>query len=138
MRDLEPWPAPAALPAPAVTRTKARAGASEEGCDLAALRHSPWRLSPEACVRAFEAKPKNASLALATAHAHHGRGRLAEAAEWAKRAVALDPKLAEAYIIIGRDELANGRREGARAAYGRYLEIAPRGWHQAEARAAVR
>ena len=97
-----------------------------------------WRRSPEACARAFAADPKNASLALAVAQAEHAHARLDEAAQWARRALALDPNAAEAYVIIARADAEDGRDEEARTAYRRYLEIAPRGWHKAEARAALR
>jgi tetratricopeptide (TPR) repeat protein len=113
------------------------APAPDEGCDTSS-RRGLWRRSPEACARAFAADPKNASLALAVAQAEHAHARLDEAAEWAKRALELDPNAAEAYVIIARAETENGRDDDARAAYQRYLEIAPRGWHKAEARAALR
>jgi tetratricopeptide (TPR) repeat protein len=112
-------------------------GLPAEGCDTSS-RRGLWRRSPEACARAFAADPKNASLALAAAQAEHAHARLDEAAQWAKRALALDPNAAEAYIIIARADTENGRDEDARAAYQRYLEIAPRGWHKGEARAALR
>jgi Flp pilus assembly protein TadD len=95
-------------------------------------------VSPEACTRAFEADPSNASLALAVAQAEHARGRLAEAAQWARRAIDLDPKTAEAYVIVARAEAENGRHGHARRAYRTYLKLAPRGWHHAEARSALR
>jgi hypothetical protein len=41
-------------------------------------------------------------------------------------------------VIIARADKENGRPEDARTAYRRYLELAPRGWHRAEARAALR
>ena len=136
-------PEPPVMPAPAegsaAEKTNARdVVGSDEGCDAASIRSAPWRLSPAACARAFEADPGNASLAFAVAHAEHAHGRLAEAAHWAKRALALDPNAAEAYVLVARDEIEEGRREDARAAYQRYLELAPRGWHQAEARAELR
>jgi tetratricopeptide (TPR) repeat protein len=136
-RPFAPQPAPVAAPA----ATLARAGdvaAPTEGCDTGAIRTAPWRLSPEACARAFEADPKNAALALAVAQAQHAHARLAEGAEWARRALALDPNAAEAYVIIARADKEAGRPEEARAAYQHYLELAPRGWHRAEARAALR
>jgi len=102
------------------------------------IRTAPWRLSPQACARAFESDSSNAALALAIAHAEHGNGRLAEAAQWAKRALSLDPNAAEAYILIARASAEGGRHEDAHAAYQRYLELAPRGWHQAQARAGGR
>ena len=99
---------------------------------------TPWRVSPEACVRAFQANPTDATLALAIAQAEHAHGSHAEAAQWAKRALALDPSAAEAYVIVARAEKEGNRPEEAREAYRRYLELAPRGWHHSEARAALR
>lgn len=128
--------AQAAAAAPPAAEAAARA--PTEGCDLASVRGAAWRVSPEACARAFEADPTNAALALAVAQAEHARGRLTEAAQWAKRALALDPEAAEAYVLIARDDLEHGRREDAGAAYRHYLELAPRGWHRTEARRALR
>lgn len=144
-------PAPAAptLAPPAAATTVAHAAAPSveaEGrererradCDPGFIRKAPWLLSPEACARAFAADSSNASLALAIAHAEHVRGRLAEGATWAKRALALDPKAAEAYVLIARAEMGDGHAEEARAAYRRYLDVAPHGWHRTEARTGVR
>jgi hypothetical protein len=114
------------------------AAASDQGCDLASVQHAAWRVSPEACARAFASDPTNAALALAVAQAEHAHGHLAEAAQWAKRALAIDPKAAEAYVLIARADMEDGRREDAGAAYRRYLELAPRGWHHTEARRALR
>ncbi len=122
-------PAPAAALAPST---------DDGACDRAAVRTSPWRLSPEACIRAFEANPTDATLALAIAQAEHAHGSHAEAAGWAKRALALDPSAAEAYVIVARAEKEGNRPEDAREAYRHYLELAPRGWHHSEARAALR
>ena len=131
-------PGSAARPAIAQAAAKANdSGVPGEGCDTS-TRSGLWRRSPEACARAFAADPTNASLALAVAQAEHAHARLDDAAQWAKRALALDPKAAEAYVIIARADAENGRHEDARAAYQRYLEIAPRGWHRAEAQAALR
>jgi tetratricopeptide (TPR) repeat protein len=123
----------AMAPAPAAGNASA-----DPGCDIGSLGKAAWRLSPEACARAFEADPTNAALALAVAQADHAHGRLTEAAQWAKRALTLDPKAAEAYVLIARAEMEDGRREDATAAYRHYLELAPRGWHHTEARRALR
>jgi len=131
----QPLPA-AALPAPAVTPPDGVE--PDRACDTALVRGAPWRLSPDACARAFAAAPNDAALALAVAQAEHAHAHLGKAAEWAHRALTLDPNAAEAYVIIGRAAAAAGRADDARAAYGRYLELAPRGWHRAEARAAAR
>lgn len=129
----------AAAVAPIAAQDQARAVAgADEGCDTALIRTAPWRLSPPACARLFESDPTNASLALAIAHAEHGNSRFAEAAQWAKRALALDANAAEAYVMIARADAKDGRRDDAVTSYRRYLELAPRGWHATEARNAVR
>jgi hypothetical protein len=135
VREPEPSIPPAAMAVAAQVKAD-RTGVPAEGCDTS-TRSGLWRRSPAACARAFAADPKNASLALAVAQAEHARAHLEEAAQWAKRALALDPKAAEAYVIIARADAQNGRDEDARTAYQRYLEIAPRGWHKAEAQGAL-
>jgi len=122
----------------AATDAVSAAAVAGKGCDTASARNMPWRLSPEACARAFAAEPGNATLALAVAQAEHARGHLPESAHWARRALALDPRAAEAYVLVARADLQAGRRDDARAAYRRYLELAPRGWHQGEAHRALR
>lgn len=128
--------APIAVAAPA---TAADVVAANEGCDTGLIRRAPWRLSASSCARAFDsAGGTNATLALAIAHAEHAHGSATAAADWARRALALDPTAAEAYVLIARADLKTGHDEDARTAYRRYLELAPRGWHQREARDAVR
>lgn len=131
-------PAPPAAPAMVQSQVAASAPAatadSQPGCDATRIQKTPWLISPGACQRAFAADPSNAPLALAIAQAEHARGNLADGATWARRALALDPKAAEAYVLIARADAAEGRRDDARTAYSHYLELAPRGWHRAEAR----
>jgi tetratricopeptide (TPR) repeat protein len=132
-------PGPSALSAAVQVAPRAKAndaGVPVEGCDTS-TRSGLWRRSSAACARAFAADPKNASLALAVAQAEHAHAHLDEAAQWARRALALDPDAAEAYVIIARADAEHGRDGDARTAYQRYLEIAPRGWHKAEARTAL-
>jgi len=141
VREPEPAPVPVAA-VPAAAPAKAPAATNDitiptEGCDTS-TRSGLWRRSAEACAQAFAADPNNASLALAVAQAEHAHARMDSAAQWAKRALALDPNAAEAYIIIAHADVENGREAEARTAYRRYLEIAPRGWHRSEARAALR
>jgi Flp pilus assembly protein TadD len=106
------------------------------GCDTRLMKHAPWRLSAQACVRAFDLDPNNGALALAIAHAEQAHGTPEESARWAERALSLNPDAAEAYVLIARAAARRGHADEARAAYRRYLELAPRGWHQGEARAA--
>jgi tetratricopeptide (TPR) repeat protein len=133
-----PGPAPTTAIAPAAAPALAQhAAAPESGCDTALIRSAPWRLSPEACAPVFDANPTDPRLALAIAHAEHVRGHFTESAQWATRALTLDPAMAEAYVLIARADVESGRQAEARAAYQRYLELAPRGWHKAEARTAL-
>jgi tetratricopeptide (TPR) repeat protein len=136
--SVAPAPGAARSLADSADRAPAEPPPDTAGCDVTSVRTAPWRLSPEACARAFEAAPTNAALALAVGQAEHARGHLTEGAQWAKRALALDPKAAEAYVLIARADTEDGRREEASAAYRHYLELAPRGWHHAEARRALR
>jgi hypothetical protein len=127
--------APTAVAAPA---TAADVVAATAGCDTGLIRRAPWRLSASSCARAFDAAGgTNATLALAIAHAEHAHGSATAAADWARRALELDPTAAEAYVLIARADLKTGHDDDARTAYRRYLELAPRGWHQREAREAV-
>ena len=130
--------APVAAPVAAPANARDIIGA-DAGCDTGLIRRAPWRLSASACARAFEATgATNATLALAIAHAEHAHGSATAAADWARRALALDPTTAEAYVLIARADVKTGHDEDARTAYRRYLELAPRGWHKGEARDAVR
>jgi hypothetical protein len=61
------------------------------GCDTRLMTHAPWRLSAQACVRAFDLDPNNGRLALAIAHAEQAHGTPEESARWAERALSLNP-----------------------------------------------
>ena len=56
---------------------------------------------------------------------------------WATRALELDVNQAEAYVIIGGVKQANDDAHGAKAAYRKYLELAPTGQYAADLRAIV-
>jgi tetratricopeptide (TPR) repeat protein len=126
--------APAAA-RPATSEPIETAGA--EGC-RPLLRQRRWRGALDACTGDFEAHPTDATLALGVAQAQHARSDLAQAGVWASKAIALDPALPEAYAILAHAEARAGRRAAAVDAYRRYLALAPRGWHAAEARSAIR
>jgi hypothetical protein len=129
-------PVTAAADSPTVAAPNPVAPTDNKGCDTGLIRRAPWRLSAQACVRAFDLDPSNGRLALAIAHAEQAHGSPEESARWAQRALELNPGAAEAYVLIARAAARRGHHDEARAAYRRYLDLAPRGWHQAEARAA--
>jgi tetratricopeptide (TPR) repeat protein len=137
----EPTP-PALLAAPALAATSASpsdvvadAGAIAE-CEVLCKRHR-WRQAAESCALAVKARPNDANLALGMAQSEHARNRMAEAGQWAARAIALDPNLAEAFVIQAHAARQAGDADAAERAFRRYLELAPRGWHAHEARVAL-
>ena len=87
---------------------------------------------------AIKARPDDATLMLGLAQSAHARNHLTEAGQWAKRALALDPSLAEAFIIEAHAEARVGDAAAAARDFRQYLALAPRGWHAREARKALR
>jgi hypothetical protein len=136
-----PVEAPSADP-PAPTAPVARSSAADSGdavafCDGAFAQRN-WPAIASTCAVAFEARPREGALAMRVAQAEHRRGHVALAADWARKALAIDASAPEAYVIVAHAERAAGREDAAAEAYRRYLTLAPRGWHAAEARRALR
>jgi hypothetical protein len=125
-----------AAPEPSTTDGASNAAAVTE-CEMLCKRHH-WRQAAEPCAMAIKARPDDATLFLGLAQSAHARNHLAEAGEWAKRAIALDPSLAEAFIIQAHAEARVGNTATAARDFRRYLSLAPRGWHANEARKALR
>jgi tetratricopeptide (TPR) repeat protein len=131
---IEAPPVAAPAPAPAVP---ADAEARVARCDAAAEQRD-WPAVASTCAAAFEARPRDAALAMRIAQAEHRRGHVAVAADWAHKAIGLDASLPEAYVLVARADVAAGDARAAADAYRRYLDLAPRGWHAGEARRALR
>jgi hypothetical protein len=112
-------------------------GAEVALCD-AAFEQRNWTAIASTCAAAFGARPQESALAMRVAQAQHRRGHIATAAGWARKALALDADIPEAFVIVARAEVGAGHALAAADAYGRYLTLAPRGWHAAEARRALR
>jgi tetratricopeptide (TPR) repeat protein len=106
-------------------------------CEMLCKSHR-WRQAAEPCAAAVKARPDDATVVLGLAQSEHARNRLTEAGEWARRAIALDPDLAEAFIIRAHAEAHVGDSAAAARDFRRYLSLAPRGWHAREAREALR
>jgi cytochrome c-type biogenesis protein CcmH/NrfG len=131
---------PDAVSGPGATTTAAATAdfaAALATCNEAYEDHV-WPIATDACARAAELRPRDPALAMKVAQAFHARGRYADAGGWARRALALDGVDPEALVILAHAERRAGHAGAARTAYRRYLVLAPRGWHAAEARAAVR
>jgi len=90
-----------------------------------------------ACPQAIDTTPQSAELAVVLARTEFERGRARQALDWAKKAVELDAGQAEAYVYLGGAEQAAGRPSAAKAAYRRYLQLAPQGRHAADLRAVL-
>jgi hypothetical protein len=134
----QPTPAPvAAATERPVAATPADAGERAASCDAAFAQRS-WTGIASTCAAAFEARPSDSALAMRVAQAQHRRGYIATAAEWARKALAVDADIPEAYVIVAHAERNAGQAQAAAEAYRHYLALAPHGWHAAEARRALR
>jgi CheY-like chemotaxis protein len=102
-----------------------------------AFARSRWRDALTSCGAALTANPGSAEALTLLAHTELNRGRLARAGELASRAAAIDPNLADAYVIIGGVNQDSGKNREAKAAYRRYLELAPRGRYADELRSII-
>jgi Tfp pilus assembly protein PilF len=105
-------------------------------CRLAFARNR-LRDALAACTAATTANPRSAVALTMLAHTELNRGRLARANELAEKAIAIDPDQADAYVIIGGVHQDSGQNREAKAAYRRYLELAPRGRYADELRSIV-
>lgn len=101
------------------------------------FKEHQWRRAFESCGAAFDAAPSEA-LAMRIAHAHWAHGDAAGAGTWGRRALELGTQDADVYVLIGHAERAAGDAAAAVAAYRSYLERAPRGWHAARLRTAIK
>jgi CheY-like chemotaxis protein len=90
-----------------------------------------------ACAAAKDANPDSSEACALLGHALFGRKKKREALQWAERAVALDPAQADAYVIIGGVKQGDDDTVAAKAAYKKYLELAPNGRYAADLRAIV-
>jgi hypothetical protein len=90
-----------------------------------------------ACTAARDANPDSAEANGWLAHALLNRNHRRESLVAAERAVKLNPKWADAYVVIGGIHQDAGEMADARRAYQRYLELQPHGEFAVELRAIV-
>ena len=137
---------PAAPDVPAAVPEKAATPAPSSAATISARQLSDCRVAfaknrlreaVAACTAAAAANPRSAEALTMLAHTELNRGRLERANELAVKAVAIDPTLADAYVIIGGVHQDSGENKEAKAAYRRYLELAPRGRYADELRSIV-
>jgi hypothetical protein len=131
-----PAPAPRRPPLPAKTAA-VDTRTPLEACQ-SAIRWERVQDALVSCDKLTRESPKSADAVVLLAHANLLAGRDGETLRLARRASAIDPKCAEAYLLIGNVEQAAGRTPSARTAYEAYLHAAPRGAHAAEVRAILK
>jgi len=142
-------------PGPAVATTAARDDAEERAADPRMARERVSEARPllsvcrmafeqkrmkdaeSACVAARDANPDSAEANALLAHALFNRNKRHEALGAAERAVKLNPRLADAYVIIGGVQQEDGDVEEARRAYQRYLDLEPKGSYAPDLRAII-
>jgi CheY-like chemotaxis protein len=132
-------PTPAAEVAPAVS-TAAPAGDAKslgEAC-AKAYKKQRYRDIVDSCVAFAAVAPEQAAAALVNvAHAELERGNTKKALEWAEKAVATDATMADAWVFIGGAQQELGDAAAAKAAYTKYLELAPTGKYARDLRIIV-
>lgn len=128
------------LPRPAVAAPKTEAKQPEEAAVAAevdpaeaiekckkAYASEKYKPIMATCGKALEVNPKEPQIMVMLAHAELDHGHSPAALRWAKKAVMADPKIAEAYVFIGEVEQELGHKDAAKAAYSKYLDLAPTG-----------
>ena len=89
------------------------------------------------CSAAFEQDSADVDAAVAVAKVEFDRGRTAQAYTWSKKAIAVNPATADAYVFAGSVEQSQGHGKAAKEAYQHYLRLAPSGRYAAEIRIIV-
>ncbi len=124
--------APAAQTAPA-----ADPKSLGEAC-AKAYKKQRYRDIVESCAAFAAVAPEQAAAALVNvAHAELERGNTKKALEWAEKAVATDATMADAWVFIGGAQQELGDAAAAKAAYAKYLELAPTGKYARDLRIIV-
>jgi tetratricopeptide (TPR) repeat protein len=113
-----------------------------EASQLLAACHSSFQEqrmkdAEAACTAARDANLDSAEAHGLLAHALFNRNHRRESLAEAERAVKLNPKWADAYVIIGGVHQDAGEMDDAKRAYQRYLELDPRGQFAGDLRAIV-
>lgn len=119
----------------------ARAWASEApvllGACRAAYQDARMKDAEAVCTAARDANPDSAEANGVLAHVLFNRNRRPEALAAAERAVKLDGKRADAYLVIAGIHQDAGEMSEAKHAYQRYLELEPHGSKAADVQAIV-
>ena len=97
--------------------------------------HARWGAARAACSAAQLVRPDSPDVLTRLAEIALNRGQERVAMRLASAALAADPGFADAYVIVGSLEQGANRNQQARAAYTRYLKLAPSGRFASDLRA---
>ncbi len=127
-------------PRPTMTESAATADQARPE-SVAACREALERKQAKAitasCGSVIESDASLAVPLLAWARGEFERSRAAIAVTWARRVLHINTQLADAYVIVGFAEQEAGHRPAAKAAYRRYLELAPTGSYARDVRSVL-
>ena len=146
-KEIPPSPEPAAIAVEGKSAADDVANAEDASPAVAAGAHERCQQSIRDrrnkdilafCPVAFAEAAGDADVAVAIAKVELDRGRYAQAYVWSKKAIAINPDKAEAYVFAGGAEQSKGHGKAAKEAYLHYLRLAPTGHYAAELRAVVR
>ncbi len=130
---------PQAAPQPELAEQAPSAAAEShdvDGCRQA-IRKRDVKLVNASCESALGADASLAKPLLAFAKAQFEKGKPAQAAIWARRIAQANGSLADAYLIIGAAEQEARHPAAAKAAYQRYLELAPKGSYAGDVKSSL-
>ncbi len=125
--------------APVAAKPEAAAGdvaTLEKECKRAFSRGRHAEITT-VCGRLLAARPRDAKAMVMLASAELDNGDVNKALSWAKQAIAIDAKQADAYVFIGGGEQELGHKKAARAAYEKYLQLAPNGRYAGDLRVII-
>jgi hypothetical protein len=138
--ETKPEVAKTEAPKPEEVRAVAAAGAgtgeARERCQQS-IKEKRAKDIVALCSAAFEQDSNNADAAVAVAKVEFDRGRFAQAYNWSKKAIAINPAAADAYVFAGGAEQNQGHGKAAKESYLQYLRLAPGGRYAAELRTIV-
>ena len=130
--EMEEWNAD-----PKLARARAAEAPALLGACRVAFTEQRMKDAESACTAARDANPNSAEANGYLARALFNRNRRRESLAAAERAIKLNPKLADAYVVIGGIHQDAGEMADAKRAYQRYLEIDPHGQFAGDLRAIV-
>jgi tetratricopeptide (TPR) repeat protein len=113
------------------------ASGSLQACETA-LRHERAKEAVAACDKLARENPSSAHAMVMLARAELLDRSDGETLQLARRASFLDPKCADAYLLLGTVLRSMGRLPAARSAYEAYLQNAPRDAHATEVQAILK